>query len=161
MIRAVFVQLSPSVFIGLSQEMSFEMDTTVSLWQSFKPRVKEIRNRLGAEFFSISCYPDDFLKSFNPKAKYQKWAAVEIGSLKSNIEGLQELHLEGGLYAVFVYQGTVVNFSNFAADIVSKVLPEAGYVADSRPHFTRFGPGFNMGDSHAVETFWVSVRSIH
>ena len=54
MIRAVFVQLSPSVFIGLSQEMSFEMDTTVSLWQSFKPRVKEIRNRLVFLIFSIS-----------------------------------------------------------------------------------------------------------
>ena len=161
MIRAVYVQLSPSVFIGLTQEMSFEMDKTVSLWQIFKPRVKEIKNRLGTEFFSISCYPDDFLRSFNPKAMFQKWAAVEVGSATHNVDGLQELQLEGGLYAVFVYQGRVDDFSIFAKEIFSKVLPEQGYVADSRPHFTRFGPGFNMDDSHAVETFWVSVRAIH
>jgi len=44
--------------------MPFSENETFRLWHSFKPRQKEIVNKLARELFSIKIYPEAFDFSF-------------------------------------------------------------------------------------------------
>lgn len=67
--------------IGMRVELSLSDDRTRALWQRFRPRVREIENRLGNSFFSVQCYPPGFrMENFTPATRFERWAAVEVAA---------------------------------------------------------------------------------
>ena len=69
--QPTIVHLKEKILIGCSCKMNFTDNKTGELWQSFMPRLKEIRNKISADLFSVQLYNDDYnFNQFNPSAYF-------------------------------------------------------------------------------------------
>ncbi|WP_147456642.1 hypothetical protein [Leptospira stimsonii] len=46
-------------------------------------RKSEIRNRIGADFYSMQIYEDSYFKNFDPAKTFEKWASMEVSDFDS------------------------------------------------------------------------------
>lgn len=140
----------------MSIQNSLSDNRTQQLWQSFRPREKEIQDRSSSWIFSAQEYPSDY----QPVEGFKHWAAVEVESDRSVPEGMQCLTIESGLWAVFVHEGTVKTFGYTMNYILTQWLPQSGYTMDSRPHLQimkeeYFGPL----DPRSREEVWIPIST--
>lgn len=111
------------ILIGCSSKMNFIDNKTGELWQSFMPRLKEIKNKISADLFAVQLYNDDYnFNQFNPSAYFTKWAATEVSCIDDIPANMETLLIPQGLYAVFSQsqqcrqQYFSIYFSNMAAN---------------------------------------------
>lgn len=150
--------LAPKKLIGKKLQMTFAGNKTVQLWQSFMPRRKEIVNNVDDNFISMQVYPSDYdFNTFNPNAVFEKWAAVEVIDFNTMPEGMEMFDLAGGLYAVFLHNGSSTDNSSFV-EFFTKWLPASAYEVDLRPHFEILGKKYKNNDPLSEETICIPVR---
>ena len=128
------------LLIGMRIQTSLSMNNTKELWQSFRPKQNEIRDQLGNDLFSVQQYGEDMkANEITADTLFTRWAAVEVRSHQEIPVGMHPLTLQGGLYVVFTYKGTVPDFYKAATFIYNEWLPASDYELDHRDHFEILG----------------------
>lgn len=139
--------------------MSLTSNKTRELWQGFRPRVKEIEGRRGAEFFSIQHLPDGVTwQHFNPTTEFVKFAGVEVGSSQDIPTGMESYNLKGGKYAVFIHHGPASAFAKTFQHIFGQWLPNSDFEIDERDQFEVLNGNYLPDDPNAEEEVWVPIR---
>ncbi len=154
------IQIQDKKLVGLRIETSLSENNAVALWKQFMPRKKEINNVTGPELYSVQVYRNDFsMDQFTPNTRFEKWAAVEVGSHESIPDGMEALTLPKGLYAAFKHKGPASAFPETAAYIFGQWLPQSDYELDNRPHFELMGKDY-LGPNHpdAEEEVWIPIK---
>lgn len=143
--------------IGKKVRMSFSMNKTQELWQSFMPRKAEIKNATDAELYSVEMYDDGFFKNFDPTKAFEKWAAVKVGGFDTIPDGMDTLIIPPGKYAVFLYKGRPSEAQATFQYIYSNWIPDSGYDLDDRPHFALMGEKYRGEHPESEEEFWIPI----
>ncbi len=154
------VNLTEKQLIGKKIRMSFSNDKTIGLWKSFAPRIKEIRNSMNPDLYSVDIYNDpDFFTDFNPSKEFDKWAAIEVTNLDEIPDEMDSLVIPQGLYAVFPYKGKPSEAQKAFQYIYGVWLPASLYDLDDRPQMAKMGEKYKGEDPDSEEEFWIPVKS--
>ncbi len=153
--------VEPIQMIGICEHTTLRTENPAKLWGQFMPRRKEITNRIEPNLYSVQIFDNFYAQNaFSRDAYYTKWAAVAIASNDCAIpEGMSELIIPAGQYAVFVLKGTYTQAVEILGRIYNNWLPASEFEVDNRPNFTRFDQNHKIDDEDAQETFWLPVRS--
>lgn len=152
------VEMPARQLAGQRVRMSLVQNRSAELWQAFRPLATQVSGRIGGDFFSVQVYDGvEYFTAFRPDRDFTRWAAVEITEGSALPAGLEILELPAGQYAVFDYRGTPAEFAAYAEQIYGRLLPQAGFRLDNRPHFEILGPAYRPNDSNAEETIWIPV----
>ncbi|WP_436518067.1 GyrI-like domain-containing protein [Ekhidna sp. To15] len=76
-----------------------------------------------------------YFNNFNPNTEFAKWAAVEVANFDDIPKGMNSYVLNGGVYAVFLHNGSTQEFPRTMQFILEEWLPNSNYVLDDREHF--------------------------
>ncbi|MFM7671956.1 MAG: GyrI-like domain-containing protein [Bacteroidota bacterium] len=151
----MILELKPMRLAGFYKEMSLIDNHTVTLWQSFIPHLRSLKHRVGQHLISLQEYPPDYFESFQPGRSFKKWALAEVSSIEES--GEFEYITVHGMYAVFSYQGTPVDFSVAFQQILFEWLPNSGFQLDQRPHFEWLGKKYKRNEPTSEEEVWVPI----
>jgi AraC family transcriptional regulator len=147
--------------IGVRISMTMAQNRTFELWQSFMPHKKEIRNAVGTDLISLQVYESPaYFEKFNPHTSFEKWAAIEVSDFSFVPSGMETFVLPAGLYAVFLYKGSISDAAPFFQKLFGDWLPSSGYALDNRPHFELLGTKYKNNDPNSEEEIWIPVKSI-
>lgn len=153
----VEAQDRPLIVARLS--MSLSNNKTRELWQGFRPRVKEITDRKGSDFFSIQHFSDGVSwGNFNPTTEFVKFAGVEVHNQGDMPEGMEAYTLKGGKYAVFIHHGPASAFAKTFQYIFGQWLPGSGFESDDRDQFEVLSGNYRPDDPNAQEEVWIPIR---
>ncbi len=152
---------SPSkLLVGKHLNMSLANNKTAQLWQSFMPLKKLVTNSIGTDLYSLQVYDSNLdFKGFNPTIEFEKWALIEVADFKDVPSELEEFHLKGGRYAVFLHKGLPSEFAKTFNYIFNQWLPSSNYVIDNRPHFEVLGEKYSNTDLNSEEEVWIPIRA--
>jgi AraC family transcriptional regulator len=142
--------------IGMHQAMSLVDNRTVSLWQTFRPRLNELSDRIGTDLYSLQQYPSDYFRAFDPTRRFEKWAAASVSTV-DHIPTEMDAIVLNGPYAVFDFQGTPAEFGAAIQFILLNWLPGSNYQLDDRPHFERLGDRYKHNDPKSEEEIWIPI----
>ena len=152
------VSIPVKKLIGYSIEMSLLNNQTQTIWQLFMPRLKEIKNAVSADLFSLQNYPDDYFTNFTPETIFTKWAAVEVKNFENIPDGFEKLEIPGGKYAVFLHKGNTEMFAKTAQYIYTEWLPNSGFQLDNKPHFEVLGDNYlGHENPESEEEVWIPI----
>lgn len=154
------LKIKPRKIIGKCLITTLSFDDTATLWKNFMTRHKEIKKRVGSNFYSMQVYPFGFKpEEFTPETKFERWAAVEVESFDEVPEGMQTKLIAGGLYVVFTHIGPVKKFIETSNYIYGTWLPQSDYELDDRAHFEILGENY-YGPEHpeSEEEIWLPVQ---
>ena len=152
------VTIPAKKLIGYSVEMSLLDNQTQTIWQLFMPRLKEIKNAVSADLFSLQNYPDDYFTNFTPETIFTKWAAVEVKNFENIPDGFEKLEIPGGKYAVFLHKGNTEMFAKTAQYIYTEWLPNSGFQLDNKPHFEVLGDNYlGHENPESEEEVWIPI----
>lgn len=153
------ITIAEKKLIGQRLQMSFADNKTGLLWRSFMPRRSEIPNT-GGDLYSVQSYGDGFFAHFDPLAKFEKWAAMEVAGFGTIPAGMETLILPSGLYAVFHYKGTAEKAAEVFGYILRGWLPKSGYALDNRPHFEVLGERYKNNHPDSEEDIYIPIRRV-
>jgi len=146
--------------IGSSIQTTLAENKTFTLWQEFKPQVKNIKNKANTDFYSVQVYASNFgIQPFTPQTVFEKWAAVQVSDFEDIPESLKSFTIAGGEYAVFIYKGTPQEFHKMASYIYGEWLPTSKYQLDDRPHFEIMTEHYNPNDPDSTEEVWIPIKT--
>ena len=158
--QPTIVHLKEKILIGSSCKMNFTDNKTSEVWQSFMPRLKEIKNKISANLFSIQLYNDDYnFKQFHPSAYFTKWAATEVLCIDDVPANMETLIIPQGLYAVFLHKGSNADNSTFQYIFQTWLPNSTQYLLDNRPHFEILGEKYKNNNSFSEEEIWIPIKS--
>lgn len=151
---------SEKKLVGIKIYTSLAEDNTLAMWQQFMPRRKEISNSNGQFFYSVQVFKGGLnVDEFTPNTTFEKLAAMEVPKFDIIPEGMSNLTLPSGLYAVFNYKGSSNNFYEAAQYIYGSWLPESVYVLDDRPHFDVMGEKYlGPNNPESEEEIWIPIK---
>ncbi len=155
------IKILPSKkLIGMRIKTSLSDYQVPQLWQQFMPRVKEIKDKISTEKYSIQIYSEQFSYSdFNPEIVFTYWAATEVADLVLVPEGMETLELRGGKYAVFTHKGPMSTFQDTMNYIHQRWFPKSQYQLDHRPHFEILDERYlGPQNPESEEEVWVPVK---
>lgn len=153
------VNIAPKKLIGFSIEMSLLDNKTQTIWQLFMPRLKEIKNAVSADLFSLQNYPENYFTNFTPETLFTKWAAIEVNDFENIPEGFEKLAIPEGKYAVFLHKGNTEMFAKTAQYIYAEWLPNSGFQLDNKPHFEVLGDNYlGHENPESEEEVWVPIK---
>jgi len=139
--------------------MSLSENKTGELWHNFMLRSKEIKNKVGNEFYSMQLYDSFYFDNFNPNTKFEKWAAIEVTDFNFIPSEMDMYILKSGLYTVFLHKGSNTDTSTFEY-IFRTWLPSSTYILDDRPHFELLGEKYKNGDPNSEEEIWIPIKHL-
>ena len=142
--------------IGMNSVISYSDYRIGELWDNFMPRRNGIQNIIGTELFNIQINPDNF--DFNPQTEFIKWAVVPVTDFKSIPDGMQQLIVEEGLYAVFNHVGDAVKAREAFGYIFGVWLPNSEYQLDNRPHFEILGAKYKNNSPDSEEEICIPIK---
>lgn len=144
--------------IGISNSMSHTNNLTTELWRTFMPRRKELCAKTHNELISLQIYNSisDIL-NYNPSNIFIKWACAEVSEEHPVPEGMQDMLLDEGYYAVFTYKGRPSDAGTFFQYIFSQWLPASIYRLDNRPHFEVLTERYKNEDTESEEDIWIPI----
>ncbi len=152
-------QLKRTFLAGQCMQMSLVENRTFELWNGFQKQRKKIQDVSGKVLYSMQVYDHElYFAHFNPTTKFTKWAAVEVTTHEHLPEGLKPYILEGGLYAVFLYQGLPQGFGPFMQQILTEWMPASEYELDHREHFELLDDSYRRDDPDSKEEVWIPIR---
>jgi len=144
--------------IGHHRTMSFQDNSTYTLWNRFMPLRNSIMNTIGSELYSVQFYDVDFFKNFNPSHPFEKWACREVLDFKNIPDGMSTIEIPAGLYAVFHYKGDNSRAAEAYNYIFTEWLPKSEYLLDSRPHFEILGEAYKYNDPESEEDIYIPIQ---
>lgn len=142
----------------MNLRMSLAKNRTYEIWSQLMPRRKEIGSPSERKY-SIQVYDPGFdQNTFDHETVFTKWGALEAPQNGLVPEGMEEYHLEGGLYAVFTHRGPQSSFHRTMAYIYGKWIHESEYKLDERYQFEvmderYLGPLSDMSE----EEVWIPI----
>ena len=153
------IKIPAKKLIGVHITTHREENKIPILWRQFMPRRKDLSNTISNDLYSIQIYESlpDF-SQYNPLLEFEYWAAIEVTKDALLPEDMEELELNGGLYAVFLYKGSADQGSHMFQYIYGTWLPESIYELDHRPHFEILGAKYKHGDPESEEDIWIPIR---
>lgn len=151
------ITITEKKLVGQRLAMSFADNKTGLLWRNFMPRRNEIQST-GSNLYSMQSYTEGFFTHFDPKTKFEKWAAMEVASFEIIPADMETLILPPGLYAVFHYKGSAENAAEVFGYILREWLPQSGYVLDNRPHFEVLGERYKNNHPDSEEDIYIPIR---
>lgn len=154
----IITTIQPKILIGKKCRMSLANQQTQKLWKEFGSERKDIRRVVGTDLYSVEVYPEGYFRKFDPTKPFEKWAAVEVSEVKLVPEGMGQLTLPEGLYAMFYFQGAAEGASKFYQYIYSEWLPGSAFSLDVRPHFAVMEEQYDPMDHDSEETIWIPVK---
>ena len=158
--QPTIVHLKEKILIGSICKMNFTENKTGELWQSFMPRLKEIKNKISADLFSVQLYNDDYnFNQFNPSGYFTKWAATEVSCIDDVPANMDTLLIPQGLYAVFLHKGSNADNSTFQYIFQTWLPNSTQYLLDNRPHFEILGEKYKNDNSSSEEEIWIPIKS--
>lgn len=147
------------ILIGQGLEMSLNRDRTFELFSNFMPRLSEIPNKLSFEKLCVRVYPDSYdFRNFDYNASFEKWVAVEVLNTEFIPEGMKELIIEEGQYAVFLHKGPASEGEKTYRFIFEEWLAKSGYTVDTRPHFDVLGEKYKNNHPASEEEIWIPIK---
>ena len=145
--------------IGSCVRMSFLNDRTGELWRKFRPLASSIIGRVGGEMYSVKVYDSsNSFSTFDPAAKFDKWAAVAVDTDAEVSEGFEELIISAGKYAEFVHTGPASAAPKTFGYIFGEWLPTSGFELDLRPHFEVLPEAYDPFAVDATERVLIPIR---
>lgn len=150
------LKLPSKQLIGLCIQTTLAENSTKELWQSFKPRVKDIKSVVPNAFYSVQIFTHQ--GPFTPQTKFEKWAAVAVRQLDNVPKGMEVLTIPEGEYAVFIHKGLPSDFPKTSQYIFGTWLPQSKYELDDRPQFEIMDDEYRPDDPEAEEEVWIPVR---
>jgi AraC family transcriptional regulator len=154
-----FETLPEKKLIGKSMRMSLSENKTAELWRSFMSRVKDIKNTISPDLYSIQVYdraPN--FKDFNPGTQFKKCATIEVFDFSHIPENMETFILPAGLYAVFLHKGAAKAFQKTFQFIFSEWFPNSKYHIDQRPHFELLDAKYKNNSPDSQEEVWIPIR---
>jgi len=124
------------------------------------PRRCEIKNNIDSFLYSIEVYPPQFFDNFNPRAEFEKWAAIEVTDFEEIPDGMETMTSPEGLYAVFLHKGPASTGQKTYQYIFEAWLPNSDFLLDDRPHFAMMGEKYKKDDPGSEEELWIPVKQI-
>ena len=150
-------ETSATRLIGIKTLTTLSQHNASALWQKFMPRLGEIERIPELGLYSVQVYPEGFtLQSMD--VPFEKWAAVPstAGLIP---EGMNELIVPAGMYAVFTHYGPVSEFPRTVHHIFNEWMPESPYIMANRPQFEIMGPDYKgPNDPDSREEVWIPVE---
>ncbi len=151
--------ISEKKLVGHALEMSLVANKTQELFSGFMPQKKTgYKYTLSNDVFEVMMYPHNHFKVFNPANTFTKWATVEVSTFNDTPENMQQLTLEGGLYAVFTYKGLPKDFGVFMQRMFTEWLPQSEYILDNRPHFNVLGEAYKNNHPDSEEDVYIPIK---
>jgi AraC family transcriptional regulator len=83
---------------------------------------------------------------------------VPVTDFKSIPDGMQQLIVQEGLYAVFNHEGDAVKARETFGYIFGVWLPNSEYELDNRPHFEILGAKCKNNAPDSEEEIWIPVK---
>ena len=124
------------------------------------PRLKEIKNKISADLFSVQLYNNDYnFNQFDPSAYFTKWAATEVSCIDDVPANMEILIIPQGLYAIFLHKGSNADNSTFQYIFQTWLPNSTQYLLDNRPHFEILGEKYKNNDSSSEEEIWIPIKS--
>lgn len=144
---------------GQHIRMSMAENKTVLLWRNFMPRRNEISEKTSSDLFSVQIFDEQYsFQQFNPRAEFEKWAAVPVLENAILPDAMERLVIPAGLYAVFEYKGLPTEGAKAFQFIFGTWLPASEYELDQRPHFEILGEQYRNDSPDSEEEIWIPVR---
>lgn len=146
---------------GLSSRSSVSTNKTQKLWSSFMPRLGEVVDRLGNEFYSVEVYDNlGYFKAFDPTKYFEKWAMVKVRSIDNLPKNMKSLTIPSGDYAVFEYKGKPSEAFQAYQYIFGEWMAKSEYSLDLRPHFSLMGEKYLGENKNSEEEIWIPIRKL-
>jgi len=156
----VLITAEPIRLIGHKVVHTHAQPQTQALWQGFRPRRGDITGFTSADNYNVQQYPSFDLDHFDPHQEYTQWAAAPVTADCPVPDGMQELILPGGLYAVFRYRGRAWEFQPSAQYIYGEWLRLGPYDLGGLSHFEVLGPDYlGPGNPNSEEDVWIPIVS--
>ncbi len=151
--------LPKTTLVGFRTQMSIAQNKTGELWRRFMPQRHQISHVASEDFYSVEVYPDSvFFQQFDPTREFEKWAAVKVSEPENLPEGMEQLVVPAGLYAIFLYRGKGSEAAAAYQYILGEWLPQSGYQLDDRPHLAVMGDKYQNESPDSEEELWVPIR---
>jgi AraC family transcriptional regulator len=145
--------------IGFSIKTTMANDQTVKIWQQLMPRLKEVKNAVSADLFSLQVYNGETFEEFTPNTEFTKYALVEVKNYDFVPEGFEKFEIPAGNYAIFLHKGTSADFPKTSQYIYGEWFPNSEYVLDNRPHFAVMGDKYlGHENPETEEEVWVPIK---
>lgn len=157
MIECTILKQEQLHLIGMSLRMSHINNRTVELWRSFMPRRREI-TATDSYLYSLRVYDRIDHPFHDPSAEFVKWACVKTDEGHEIPEGMQQIVVSGGLYAVFPYKGLPSAAASIFRAIFTEWLPKSEYQLDLRPHFELLGEKYDNNSPDSEEDIYLPIR---
>lgn len=152
-------EIKSKKLIGFSTETSLAKDNTVKVWKQLMPRLKEIKNAVSADLFSLQVYDFKDFNNFTPQTTFTKYALVEVKDYEAIPTGFETFNLPTGKYAVFLHKGTTQDFIQTTQYIFGEWLPKSDYQLDDRPHFELLGDNYKGHENpESEEEVWIPIK---
>ena len=154
------IDLKQKKMLGMKITTSLAENKTRELWSKFKPRIKEIGNRVDSDFYSIQEYHEDLkFEMFSRHTQFVKWAAVQVTDFDDIPAGMDQLIIPGGIYAIFIHKGPVHTFHKTIQYIYGQWIPGSDYALDQRPQFEIMTEKY-LGPDHpdSEEEVWIPIK---
>lgn len=154
------VILEEKKLVGMWLMVCLEDHKVSNLWSAFMPKRNQISNAISSDLISMAIYGKDYFRHFNPRAEFEKWAAVEVSNVENPPPGMKCFILPSGLYAVFDYKGSSTDPAIYQS-IFTRWLPASEYQLDDRPHFEILGAQYKNESTDSEEEIWIPVKPKH
>lgn len=145
--------------MGFRLKMSMADNKTFELWQNFMRNRNKIKNSIGSQLYSVNVFDPFYFQNFDPNKEFVKWAATEVADFGSSIDGMEQMSLPQGLYAVFIHRGPASAGPMTFQYIFGVWLPRSEYVLDNRPHFELLGEKYKNEAPDSEEEVWIPVAA--
>lgn len=140
--------------IGLAAQCSFEDTSPIpQLWQGFSARENELTDKTELAGFGVCCDADS-----EGHFRYIAGAAVPMRTSIPN--GMSDVVLPEGRYAIFIHSGHIADFGKTVYTIWNKALPDAGLEPRNAPNFELYDQRFNARTGRGDVEIWIPVADI-
>lgn len=151
-------ELEPMRLVGHRVRHRLAEAKTFLLWNGFGKACASLELPAGTPRYSVSQYDNFSPSEFTPLTEFTQWASLPWPSDRPLPEGMEELILEGGKYAVFLYEGVARNFPVILGEFYGEWLPQSGEQLGQGPHFEVLDHRY-LGPENpkSVEEVWIPL----
>jgi AraC family transcriptional regulator len=153
--KPVIKQIEEMKIVGM--EKTTTLNTSYidipKLWENFCSRMHEINNVADKKTFYEVRKPDmNFsMDDFKETSEFTEIAGLEVTTVDTMPEGMINVTIPAGKYAVFTHKGSPINLRQTYEYIWGTWLPNSGYEADLRFDFELYGERFKGAEDPESE----------
>lgn len=145
--------------IGFTTKTTIANDKTAEVWQQLIPRLKEVKNAVSADLFSLQVYNGETFEKFTPNTEFRKYALVEVKNYDFVPKGFAKFEIPAGEYAVFIHKGISADFYKTSQYIFGEWLPKSDYKLAEKPHFEVLGDNYKgHTNPENEEEVWIPIQ---